>query len=254
MYALWQSGLRYDNKSGLCGDCHLTLPGLLKAIGVADLDTIVHRVVSAVVDHYGESRAQTVLGIERQSIYVVLGGGSIVGEIIAPRIDFDSSRLDPYIAQLMMRRYRDLEPVDPDWSAAVRPWRAGMRAEIEGEDTVGRRRRVVAVDERAEMTCYVPSITAPLDHDVLPNGYGRYAPGSKRGALPMRIAVALWALGFGAVRIARIARGMEVRSSPSAVGRVLKQARRGFDGAEAVRAEDLAAEMRTRPLTTSCKA
>jgi len=245
-------GLRYDNKSGLCSDCHLSLPGLLKAIGASDLDTIVRRVVNAVVDHYGEACAERVLGIDRRSIYVVLGGGSIVGEVIAPRIDLDARRLDPYIAQLMMRRYRDLAPLDPDWSSVVQPWRAAMRAEIEGEDVIGRRRRVVAVDERAGVTCYVPPTTSPLDHDVLPNAYGRYAPGSRRGALPMRIAVALWALGFGAVRIARMAREVGVRSSSTAVGRVLKQARRGFDGAEAVRVQDLAAEMRTRPIAAGC--
>lgn len=248
-----KDGLRYDNKSGLCSDCHLSLPGLLKALGIADLDTTIHRVVSAYVDHYDEARAGQILGIDRRSIYVVLGGGSIIGERAAPRVDLDEVRgLDPSVVQLMMQRYREFEPLDPEWSRVVEPWRTAMRAEIDGEDKIGRRRRVVAIDERAEITCYVPPITAPLDHEALPNAYGRYAPGSPRGALPMRIAVALWALGFGAVRIARIAREVGIHSSPSAVGRVLKQTRRRFDGAEAVLAGPLAAELRTRPLRATC--
>lgn len=125
-------------------------------------------------------------------------------------------------------------------------WRTAAAAHVAAEEAVARLRRTRRAAARADRTLHVPPRTAPPRD---PNGgadrFGQLRfDGRRRAALPMRIALALWAHGFGADAITAIAAGAGVRTSSSAVGRLLAQARRPFNGSQPVRADDLAAELR----------
>lgn len=117
-------------------------------------------------------------------------------------------------------------------------WRDAVVVYRLGERWTEMARRQQRARRRVTQRVWVPPARAAHLRDIhQPNLYG--APplgphgdaGRRRAAIPMRVVMALWGMGFGAPQIAAIAQTRGVTASSSGIGRVLRQARRAFHGA-----------------------
>lgn len=161
-------------------------------------------------------------------------------------------RLDPDVLAEVVRRYRDLEPLHPTLAAVIAPWRRAMRVEIAKETPGDRTRRLNRAKGRGDLVRYVPPPDAPLDPSQPSNALGcdpaaSHLPEHK---LPMRVALGLWALGFGAGGISKIADRARRPVSKSVVHRMLDRARFKFAGGVPTKLRELTAELNRRPATS----
>ena len=272
--ACGRQGLRYRTKTFLCEKCCRARPALVKAAGTANAREVVHRLARRVVEKYGHEAALSMLGLNPTQLDQALAGeldfaGATV-ELPDPTAHSSNvdlahlaaeppspgkslrqleAEIDPYIAWLMMRRHREFAPLDPATAALVRPWRPIVRKFIAREAPRDRARRETDAEARADLVRYVPRADAPLDPQQAGNAFGRISSrrGTDRARFPFRIAIALWAMGFGALRISRIAALGRCRVGVSTISRVLVQARRHFPGAATAPCAALAAELTSRP-------
>lgn len=269
-----RQGLRYRTKTFLCEQCCRARPALVKATGTADVREVVQHLARSVVEKYGHEQALPMLGLIPSQLDKALAGeldfAGAAARSLDPTahssdIDLDQlaadppspgkslrqleSEIDPYIAWLMMRRHREFAPLDPATAALVRPWRRIVRKVIAREAPRDRARRETEAKARADLVRYVPRADAPLDPQKAGNAFGRVSSrrGTDRARFPFRIAIALWAMGFGAVRISRIAEAGGRPIGVSTISRMLVQSRRGFAGAVGVTCRALASEFVSRP-------
>lgn len=140
-------------------------------------------------------------------------------------------------------------PLSREASAIIAPWRLALRQEAASLLSSHRQRRQMLIERRGPQRRWVPPLDACLTPGIVGNSYGRAnRRGRPRAGLPMRICVGLWSLGFSTRLIERITARCGRPVKFTVIARLLKQAKLPFEGAEAVRAGDLAAELDDRPL------
>lgn len=154
-------------------------------------------------------------------------------------------QLDPDLLADVIRRYRELQPLHPTLAKLIAPWRRAMRIEIAKEDPGQRVRRLNRAKARELVVRYVPPPDAPLDPTKRINAYGCDPTASHlpQHKLPMRVAVGLWAKGFGAGGIVKIADRAKRPVSKSVVHRLLERSKFRFMGRAMVKLGDLASDL-----------
>lgn len=260
-------GLNPENTTGRCWACYRALPQMAKAARSTDAGDILRCLARKLADRNGLPATARMMGLDAATTLAVLEGRA---SIVAVNDDAEPERpssqltaaglglpadhplagveLDPALLAEVVRRARDLQPLPANLAVLLAPWQRAMRIdsakELPGERTK-RRNRAKA---RAGLTRYVPPVSAPLDPNQPGNALGCDPRASHlpQHRLPMRVAVGLWALGFGAGAISKIAARARRPVSKSVVHRMLARAERRFDGAVRVRIDDLACDM-TRP-------
>lgn len=262
--ACGKQGLYRESKTGFCVDCRRDLPYVVKKSGTTAVRVILQTYAGFMIDRYGVEHSARLMEISVAALRR-MAKGEIVFQCDAAGIQLGRDAgpasdeapvwlhdLPPDVVALIIERYKEFRPLGPQLAALVGPWRRPLRLEIARESPALRKRRLNRAARRADDTCHVPSPSAPLDHTVAHNAYGAVDRSGRRPRLiPMRICMGLWSLGFGAPTITRIAESAAMPTSKSAVDRICKQARRPFDGSQAIKGVDLALEIAKRPLPYS---
>lgn len=238
---LCNNPLRYGNKSGLCRDCYAALPAMAKAARATSATDMLACAARTFIDLFDAERAAQLLDVDDVTLSAILTGDldlTPAATITPPHQEIAQPRAEA--------------PLSHEASAIIAPWRLALRQEAASLLSSHRQRRRLLIERRGPQRRWVPPLDACLTPGIVGNSYGRAnRRGRPRAGLPMRICVGLWSLGFSTRLIERITARCGRPVKFTVIARLLKQAKLPFEGAEAVRAGDLAAELDDRPLAFS---
>lgn len=228
------------NKSGLCRCCYAQLPPMAKAAGATAVKPMLQSTVAAFVDRFGEAQAARLLEVEPPMLAALIASAFKLTACDATDVGDVRKGQAPALA-----------PLRPETSRLVAPWRRPLRLEAASQGPAEMNRRYRLKGERARRILYVPDPGASDTPVTIGNIYGRTSPRGRPRKLPLRVAAGLWSMGFSNQAIVRIAARVGVVVCARTIRRGIGQVLSPFDGAERIRAAELAAETGLRPLVVA---
>lgn len=249
--------VRYGSKTGLCKDCLRPLPHPVKKYGTASLPGIMRGYANDMINRCGLELGAKLLQVDMSILDAVAQGKAklvLEGQDLAPpgtgaSAPVTQHEIPPEVLARMVEHYKEFKPLDSAAARLVAPWRRLMEAEVSKELPGPRQQRLRRAKARSDLVRYVPRADAPTDPGAVGNAYGRFDKiGRPRATMAMRPCIGMWGAGLGSPKISTITKKTEWPTSKTSIDRMIRQSRRRFPGAEAVKISDLVLEVWRRPL------